>query len=470
MANKISRRAAWRLLATGAGSALLAACGGSAPPEAADLQDAATPVPVAAPTNAPQSTTIAASAAGATAAPATTTIPTSSADAANTLTLWHYDDRLQLVAQGFEQANPGVKVDIKSYWPNNPYFPELRSALKDGKGAPDLAVVYGSQLAQLVAVGGLADLAAAPFDGSKLEKDMVATLWRPALFDGKLFGVPWSVEPAALWYRADILKGAGLDSEPDKVQAKAQTWEDLFALGQALKAKKDGLTLLPDATDIFWTAVGQQGLGWFDGTRVLVRQKGVKAATLAAKARKLKLDANTDANDLSVLLRQNLAVGWLASPSTQPTIAQFAPETAGTWRAIPVPDGPVVYGNSYMVLPEQGKKQELAWKLLQYLCATIGAQNQAFTASRAFPAFKPAWDDPLYDQPVEFFGGQVVYRAWAEVVEKAPASTISQYDEQASDAVINELKQMLFSNTDPEKAMASAETEVLRKVPGATAG
>ncbi|MBC8075947.1 MAG: extracellular solute-binding protein [Chloroflexales bacterium] len=465
---RLSRRAMIRLVAAGAGGALLAACGGSDPPQGADLQDA-TPVPVAPPTDVPQSTaTVALLAADATAAPVSTSIPTSSVDAANTITLWHYDEQLKLVAQTFEQANPGVKVDIKSYWPDSPYFPLLRNALKKGTGAPDLAVIGPGQLAELVAAGGLADLAAAPFDGSKFQQDMVESTWGQSLFDGKLFGMPWNVEPASFWYRADVLKTAGLESEPEQIEA--QTWEELFALGQALKAKKEGITLLPDATDIFWTVVGQQGFGWFDGSRVLIRQKGVKAATIAAKARKLKLDANTDLNDFSVLLRQGLAVGWLASPGFQAFLAQYAPETVGAWRAVAVPEGPLLWAGSLLIMPEQGKKQELAWKFVQHMCATVAAQNLWFTTTRAFPAYKPAWDDPLYDEPVDFFGGQTVYRAWTKVVEQAPASIFSPHDQDADDAVTNELKQMLYNDADPEQAMASAEAEVLRKVPGATAG
>lgn len=467
---RLSRRAMVRLVTAGAGGALLAACGGSAPPQAVDLQDA-TPVPVAAPTDAPQSTaTVAPLAADATAAPVSTSIPTSSVDAASTITLWHYDEQLKLVAQTFEQANPGIEIDIKSYWSDGPYYPMLRNALEKGTGAPDLAVVGPGQLAELVAAGGLADLAAAPFDGSKFQQDMVESSWSQALFDGKLFGLPWNVEPVSFWYRADVLKAAGLESEPEQFQARAQTWEQLSALGQALKAKKEGITLLPDATDIFWAVVGQQGPGWFDGNRVLIRQKGLKAATIAAKVRKLRLDANTDLNDASVLLRQGLAVGWLASPSSQAFLAQYAPETVGTWRAVAVPEGPLLWGGSLLMMPEQGKKQELAWKFVQHMCATIAAQHLWFTTTRAFPAYKPAWDDPLYDQQVDFFGGQTVYRAWTKVVEQAPAGVFSPHDQEADNAVTNELKQMLYNDSDPEKAMASAEAEVLRVVPGAIAG
>ena len=56
------------------------------------------------------------------------------------------------------------------------------------------------------------------------------------------------------------------------------------------------------------------------------------------------------------------------------------------------------------------------------------------------------------------------------MVEQAPASIFSPHDQEADDAVTNELKQMLYNDVDPEQAMASAEAEVLRVVPGAIAG
>jgi multiple sugar transport system substrate-binding protein len=100
------------------------------------------------------------------------------------------------------------------------------------------------------------------------------------------------------------------------------------------------------------------------------------------------------------------------------------------------------------------------------MATDMAHQNATFKATGRLPAYTPAWRDPQYDNPVDFFGGQRVYRLWADIATKTPAGTVSQYDQQVDQIVGVELDNALSKGKDPEQAMHDAETTALKQIPG----
>jgi multiple sugar transport system substrate-binding protein len=125
-------------------------------------------------------------------------------------------------------------------------------------------------------------------------------------------------------------------------------------------------------------------------------------------------------------------------------------------------------GGSFMAIPQQSKHPDAAWDFVKYALCTAEGQNTLFKNSGIFPAYKPAWKDPLYDQPVEFYGGQKAYRLYTEIADKVPGNTVSPNERQASDIVGAEVTKVEKQGKDPAKAMADAETEATRRIRGTT--
>jgi ABC-type glycerol-3-phosphate transport system substrate-binding protein len=92
-----------------------------------------------------------------------------------------------------------------------------------------------------------------------------------------------------------------------------------------------------------------------------------------------------------------------------------------------------------------------------------------FKQTGVMPAYKPAWQDPLYDAPVDFFGGQRTYRIWTEIADNIPAILRTSDDLQLDDIVGAELTKVLQEGKDPTQAAKDAEAEALNRVEGATA-
>ena len=71
-----------------------------------------------------------------------------------------------------------------------------------------------------------------------------------------------------------------------------------------------------------------------------------------------------------------------------------------------------------MCIPEQSKNKEAAWEFIEFVLATADSQNKMFETVDYFPAYKPAWNDPMYDKGDPFFGGQQTRRLWAQIADE----------------------------------------------------
>jgi ABC-type glycerol-3-phosphate transport system substrate-binding protein len=132
------------------------------------------------------------------------------------------------------------------------------------------------------------------------------------------------------------------------------------------------------------------------------------------------------------------------------------------------PEANYNWGGSFVAIPEQGKNKEVAWEFVQWACATAEGQNALFKKSGVFPAYKPAWQDPLYDAPVDFFGGQRAYRVWTELTSLIKAFPRTPNDVQLDDITNAELTKILKEGKDPATAVKDAQAEALKRIDGAT--
>jgi multiple sugar transport system substrate-binding protein len=451
----LSRRRFLKLAAGGAGalglSSLLAACG-------------STPAPAGTDATAP-------------AEGAATAAPAAGNQAVTEITFWWWDDNGKLWADAYTKVNPQVKVNFV----NTPFadaHDKLLTSFASGSGAPDVASIEIGRVGGFSAKGGLSDLKAAPFDGAALEKDMVKYKWtQGSTADGRLVCMPWDIGPAGVWYRTDIFEELGLPTEPEAVEAliggAGKKWDDFLAYAKQVKDKSGGKTaLFADAgTDIYGAVYRQQGEGYQEGNKLLIEEKAARPFELAARARKEALDANIPwwGAEWAAGVKDNAFAGMVIAAWMQGGLQRDQPQTVGKWRVIHAPEANYNWGGSFVAIPEQSKNKEVAWEFVKWAVATAEGQNTMFKSSGVFPAYKPAWEDPLYDAPVEFFGGQRTYRIWTEIADNIPAIIRTPNDLQLDDIVGAELTLVLKEGKDPAQAVKDAEAEALKRVKETTA-
>jgi multiple sugar transport system substrate-binding protein/lactose/L-arabinose transport system substrate-binding protein len=111
------------------------------------------------------------------------------------------------------------------------------------------------------------------------------------------------------------------------------------------------------------------------------------------------------------------------------SIKDYAAPTAGNWGVFRLPavePGGLRtsnLGGSVLVIPDQCEKKEEAWKYVEYVLCTKEAQIEQYRNFDLFPCLMTTFDDPFFDEPDPFYGGQKVRRLFAQDIEKIPTLT-----------------------------------------------
>lgn len=149
----------------------------------------------------------------------------------NTIVFWHNATAgagrqyWKDFAAAFESEHKGVTVQIEAIQ-NEDFEGKLTTAMQDLGSGPDVFMTLGGQKDQdMIDAGQLMDLTNKISDTVKTQ--MAASL-DSATYDGKIYGVPTTVQPGGIWYSKDLFAQAGITKVPT-------TWEELMDACQKLK-------------------------------------------------------------------------------------------------------------------------------------------------------------------------------------------------------------------------------------------
>jgi multiple sugar transport system substrate-binding protein len=137
------------------------------------------------------------------------------------------------------------------------------------------------------------------------------------------------------------------------------------------------------------------------------------------------------------------------------------PEGIGNWGVVPIPEDPQQnWGGSFLAIPEQSQNKEAAWAFIEYAMANADAQNRMFVAVDYFPAYMPAWDNPLYEEADPYFAGQKTRQMWVDIAKSEGKVFATPLDSAAEQAFNAEVGVMLDQDLDPAVAMDNAVAAV----------
>jgi multiple sugar transport system substrate-binding protein len=124
-----------------------------------------------------------------------------------------------------------VKVELV-YVPNSAYMDgtKLPTAFASGAG-PDLFIISPGDFLRYYNGGVLVDLT--PFMEQSARDDFFPSVIANRMVDGKIYGLPYEVEPMAMYYSVDAFNEVGL-TEKDV----PKTWEDLLSVAKKLTNQK----------------------------------------------------------------------------------------------------------------------------------------------------------------------------------------------------------------------------------------
>ena len=138
----------------------------------------------------------------------------------------------------------------------------------------------------------------------------------------------------------------------------------------------------------------------------------------------------------------------------------LAPETRGKWRAAQLPEGAfAAYGGTFFAVPRRAPAahKQLAWELIQLMTLDRSMQLGAFKSQDAFPALLEAYDDPFFEQPIAFLGGQNARVGWRAAVSRIAAVDVHKQDAFADEVINTELDKVLDRGKPIPTALADAQ-------------
>ncbi len=331
---------------------------------------------------------------------------------------------LRELLPGFHDRYPGVGVHIEMNGTNA--ASRFLLSLSAGVGAPDVAQLQAREVPRYTPTGKLTDLTemAKPY-----EHAFVRSFWENCVYEGRIYAIPWDIAPCAVYYKRRLFEQYAINPE------SIETWDDYVVAGKELVARSKGkakMLCLPTGglNDLFEILLQQRGAQVFDESGRVAFNSPAAVDTLRL-IRKL-IDADIGANILpwsfeyfSTFNTDTVATypmpSWFGG-----IIRDYAPKTAGDWGVFRLP----AYapgglrtsnlGGSVLVVPTQSKQKEAAWAFIQHTLCTREAQMEQFRNFELFPGLISTHQDPFFDEPVPFFGGQQVRRLFALDIDRIP--------------------------------------------------
>lgn len=389
------------------------------------------------------------------------------AEVSGEITVWSWDvaaTALDRLGDEFEADHPDTTVDVVDVGYDNAYD-KLSVGLQAGSGLPDVVTIETDRAPGYIDEfpTGLVDLT--PVLGDD-EADFDPFKWSAQSdAEGALKVAPWDSGTVGLFYRADYFDAAGVNPE------SIETWDDLVAAGETIKAKTGHTLLSADVATggTFQMLLQQQGLGLFDeaGDIAITEPEAVEALTLLQTMNEKGLLKNVKGWDGRVTSAKDgdsavtpEAVWWIG------TLRGDAPELSGTYRVAELPafeSGGARTSNSGgsgLAVPAQAKNPQLAAAFVDYVLADADRQASMMANEGLFPSYLPALQDAYFQEPQEYFDGQPVYELFAEQTANIPAITFTTDNAEASDIVANAVVAAVLNGADPGAALQDAADQI----------
>ena len=344
------------------------------------------------------------------------TSPSVSATPADTtLTVWGFvwtADWLDTVAPGFEEAHPGVDVQVERF-EYEAYRDAITTTLAAGSDVPDVVTLDPMWAGDLIRDGALS-----PLEGieEKLNPaDFVAGGWQLCGYQGMQYGVPADMDFNLIFYRKDVydpaIAEAGLEGFPT-------TTEDFIRVAEMVTTDESSAILLMQNDYYAWyqgflapyggRLVSEDGKEYTFNSPEAVAALQLYSDLANEYGVALLWDEDTEGNPMPALKNGDaLAIMYGSWYATE--LASGAPEMQGQWGVAPMPFGPTdrkvhaATGGACFSIPTSAQSQDLAYEFLVYL-EQPEVMATYYEVVGGVPSLKTSWDYIDLDGVNEFLG------------------------------------------------------------------
>jgi multiple sugar transport system substrate-binding protein len=313
----------------------------------------------------------------------------------------------------FHKENPLIHVDVQQI-PWTAAHEKLLTA-HVGNSLPDLAQAGNTWIPELVAVRAVEPLDGRVARSSIVDRrDYFPGIWDTNISGGRLYGVPWYVDTRVLFYRTDM------------IAVPPRTWSEWMAVMERLKRQSKDPNFFPLlmptnewpqpvilAVQRGAELVTEDGHPRFSDPRFIeafrfyldIYRRGL--APPIGSGQVANLYQQFGAGDFAMFVSGPWDVGNLR--------LRLPKEMESTWSTAPMPapdgtpyPGLSLSGGSSLVIFRSSKKQDAAWKLIEFL-SRPDVQIRFYEMIGDLPARRSGWRAPtlVADPKIAAFRAQL---------------------------------------------------------------
>lgn len=388
-------------------------------------------------------------------APAADAATDTSATGDQKVVAWCWDQAfngqaLKIAEELYKKEHPGFTleiIDLSKTDLEQKLTTNLASGVTDS--LPDFILVNDTNAQKYVESypGTFADLTNA-VDYSKFASYKVGSVTS----NNVIYGIPFDVGVTGMFYRTDYLEEAGFTAD----DLQNITWDRYIEIGEQIKEKTGKYMCTINPNDEAVTSIMLQSAGsWYitgDNkgnftnnpvmTETMNVYKGLSDSGIAKPV--------TGWSEF-VSSFNNGDVATVVSGVWQIATIMDGEGQSGKWGVAPIPrldieggtNASNEGGSSWFVLDKAANKEAA----IDFLASTFGNSTELYeeflTQCGGVGSYLPAYESDVFNQEVEFFGGQQIYSLFADWLPQVPSISLGMYTQEAKDALKNELPNIL---------------------------
>lgn len=272
------------------------------------------------------------------------------------------------------------------------------------------------------------------------DRKLLAARLAPYSKDGQVFGIPYDVHPMTIAYREDLFAEAGVDL------SRAATWPEFQEA--CLEAQRywrsqghaDRFAMELSTTTVEWLVcllmqrginpIGEGDRVWLDDQRVA--ETVAFYARMVAGPRRIGAPSPSGGGGYRDIVDGRRAA-WFCPDWRPMYMKTYAARIDGKVRMMPLPrfdpsDAPTAtWGGTMFGIPRNCRDPDAAWELLEAILLTDEAVEARRRQTTVLAPVVSQWDDPLYDAPDPYFGGQQVMRMYVDLARQAPERFVTPF-------------------------------------------
>ncbi len=396
----------------------------------------------------------------------------SSDDEEIVLTVWAWDDNfnipvMQKAGEYYKEVNPNVSVDVLSLSKEDVYTKLQTSLAGGGKGLPDIVLLEDYVSGKFLGTfkGSFADLTD-EIDYS----DFIDFKVEAISYDGVKYGIPFDTGATSLFYRLDLIEEAGYTEE----DMNDITWDEYIEIGKAVKEKTGvfmTVEIASNMTSTIRTMMQSAGQWYFDqnGEINMKDNEALREGLNVLKRMKdegILFEAESTGDRAGALNKGDVA-SIVNGPWFVATL-KAAEDQKGLWRVASTPrlssvdsiNASNVGGSSWYVMENSANKDAAIDLFREIFTGNLDFYKDILVDQGALTGYRPALEGEVFETEDEFFGGQKIFKSFADTLSKVPRVNYGGYVAEANDAINSVSLDFLNGRISIDEALEQAENQL----------